>query len=123
VAPDGADAVIDGALLDHLAFPAVRDGGRVATVRGFQGTQERGTTCHPVLVRSYAREQAKLDQLRRQAEDGQITLRVAATLPAIRPRRRTAGSRPAGSGAGWSWSSDRRRPVPHLPGTSTPERC
>ena len=54
----------------------------MATVRGFQGTQERGTTCHPVLVRSYAREQAKLDQLRQQAEDGQLTLRVAGVLPA-----------------------------------------
>ncbi len=82
VAPQGADAVIDGALLDHLAIPAVRDSGRVATVRGFQGTGERGTTCHPVLVRGYAREQAKLDQLRQQAEDGQVTLRVAATFPA-----------------------------------------
>jgi len=75
VAPHGADAVIDAALLDHLAIPAVRDGGRVATVRGFPGTQERGTVCHPVLVRGYAREQAKLDGLRQQAEDGQITLR------------------------------------------------
>jgi NADPH:quinone reductase len=82
VAPQGADAVIDGALLDHLAIPAVRDGGRVATVRGFQGTEERGTICHPVLVRSYAREGAKLDELRQQAEGGQLTLRVAATLPA-----------------------------------------
>ena len=82
VAPDGVDAVIDAALLDQLALPAVRDGGQVATVRGFRGTQERGTTCHPVLVRSYAREQAKLDQLRQLAEDGQLTLRVAATLPA-----------------------------------------
>jgi NADPH2:quinone reductase len=82
VAPEGADAVIDGALLDHLAIPAVRDGGRIATVRGFQGTEERDTTCHPVLVRSYAREQAKLDQLRQQAEDGLITLRVAGTFPA-----------------------------------------
>ena len=81
----GADAVIDAALLDQLALPAVRDGGQVATVRGFQGTQERGTTCHPVLVRSYAREQAKLDQLRQLAEDGQLTLRVAATLPAVTP--------------------------------------
>jgi NADPH:quinone reductase-like Zn-dependent oxidoreductase len=82
VVPEGADAVIDAALLDHLAIPAVRDGGRVATVRGFQGTQERGTSCHPVLVRSYAQEQAKLDELRRLAEDGRLTLRVAATFPA-----------------------------------------
>jgi hypothetical protein len=55
---------------------------RVAAVRGFQGTQERGTICHPVLVRSYIREGAKLDELRQQAEGGQLTLRVAATLPA-----------------------------------------
>lgn len=82
VAAQGADAVIDTALLDHLAMPAVRNGGQIATVRGFQGTGERGTTCHPVLVRSYAREQARLDRLRQQAEDGQITLRVAATFPA-----------------------------------------
>jgi NADPH2:quinone reductase len=80
--PEGADAVIDGALLDHLALPAVREGGRIVTVRGYQGPGEGDTTCHPVLVRSYAREQAKLDQLRQQVEDGQVTLRVAATLPA-----------------------------------------
>lgn len=55
---------------------AAGSGGRL------RGPARRGTTCHPVLVRSYAREQAKLDQLRRQAEDGQVTLRVAATFPA-----------------------------------------
>ena len=82
VVPEGADAVIDGALLDHLALPAARDGGRIVTVRGYQGPEEGSATCHPVLVRSYAREQAKLDQLRQQVEDGQVTLRVAAVLPA-----------------------------------------
>ena len=92
--PEGADAVIDGALLDHLALPAARDGGEVVTVRGYQGPDEGSATCHPVLVRSYAREQAKLDQLRQQVEDGQVTLRVAAVFPAqqaAEAHRRSAG--------------------------------
>jgi NADPH:quinone reductase len=80
--PQGADGLIDAALLNELVVPAVRDGGRIATVRGFTGAQERGITFHPVTVRSYAREQAKLDRLRQLAETGQVTLRVANTLPA-----------------------------------------
>ena len=80
--PDGVDGLVDAALLDELVVPAVRDGGRIATVRGFRGEEARGITWHPVLVRNYAREQAKLDQLRQQAEADQVTLRVAHTLPA-----------------------------------------
>jgi NADPH:quinone reductase len=80
--PEGADGLIDAALLNELAVPAVRDGGRIATVRGFRGDAERGVTFHPVTVRSYAREQGKLDRLRRLAETGQVTLRVARILPA-----------------------------------------
>ncbi|HLI36166.1 MAG TPA: NADP-dependent oxidoreductase [Streptosporangiaceae bacterium] len=84
VVPDGADGLVDAALLNELAVPAVRDGGRIATLRGFTDGGERGITFHPVLVRDYAREQAKLDRLRQQAEDGQVTLRVARTFPAER---------------------------------------
>jgi NADPH:quinone reductase-like Zn-dependent oxidoreductase len=80
--PGGADGVIDAAVLDGLALPAARDGGRIATVRGYSGPAERGITFHPVRVRDYAREGTRLDQLRRQAEAGQLTLRVARTLPA-----------------------------------------
>jgi len=82
VVPQGVDGLIDGALLNELVVPAVRDGGRIATVRGFVGAEQRGVTFHPVWVRTYFREQAKLDQLRRQVEAGQVTLRVARTLPA-----------------------------------------
>jgi NADPH:quinone reductase-like Zn-dependent oxidoreductase len=84
VLPDGADGLIDAALLDEHAVAAVRDGGRIATVRGYEGPAraERGVTFHPVFVRLYAQEQAKLDRLRQQAEDGQVTLRVARTFPA-----------------------------------------
>jgi NADPH:quinone reductase len=86
VFPDGADGLVDGALLDEHAVPAVRDGGRIATVRGYQGPDEdeRGITFYPVLVRDHAHEQIKLDRLRQQAEQGQVTLRVAQTFPADR---------------------------------------
>jgi len=82
VVPEGADGLIDAALLNELAAPAVRDGGRIATVRGFAGSAERGVTWHPVAVRNYAREHGKLDRLRQQAEDGEVTLRVARVLAA-----------------------------------------
>lgn len=84
VTPDGADGLIDAALLNELAVAAVRDGGRIATLRGYTGESERGITFHPVFVRRYAREHAKLDRLRRQAETGEVSLRVARTLPADR---------------------------------------
>lgn len=82
IVPEGADGLIDAALLDQAAVPAVRDGGRIATVRGFQGAPDRGVTFYPVSVRRYARERARLDRLREQVEAGEITLRVAAILPA-----------------------------------------
>jgi NADPH:quinone reductase len=84
VLPAGADGLIDAALLNELAVPAVRAGGGIATVRGFTGDSERGVRFHPVSVRNYAREHEKLDRLRQQAEAGQLTLRVARTLPAER---------------------------------------
>jgi NADPH:quinone reductase len=84
VVPQGADGLVDAALLNELVTPAVRDGGRIATVRGFTGDEERGVTFHPVFVRNYAREQGKLDRLRELVEAGQVTLRVARTLPAER---------------------------------------
>jgi NADPH:quinone reductase-like Zn-dependent oxidoreductase len=82
VVPEGADGVVDAALLNELTVPAVADGGGIATLRGFTGEAGRGISWHPVGVRNYAREQAKLDRLRQQAEDGQVTLRVARILPA-----------------------------------------
>jgi NADPH:quinone reductase len=82
VVPDGADGAIDAALLDEGIVEAVRDSGRIATLRGFTGSADRGVTWHPVAVRNYAREHGKLDRLRRQVEAGQVTLRVARTLPA-----------------------------------------
>ncbi|MFI6374414.1 NADP-dependent oxidoreductase [Streptomyces sp. NPDC050546] len=80
--PEGVDGVIDGASLAGLTARAVRDGGRVVTLRGFDGPGERDIVFEPIVVYRYARERAKLDRLRQQVEEGLVTLRVAKTFPA-----------------------------------------
>ena len=80
-APDGLDGIVDAALLHERLTPALRDGGAVATVRGFSAEAERGITFRPVWVREYFREQRKLDRLGRQVEEGLVTLRVARMFP------------------------------------------
>jgi NADPH:quinone reductase-like Zn-dependent oxidoreductase len=80
--PEGVDALADGAVLNNKVIGAVRDGGRIATVRGYIGASMRGITYHPVQVRAYATERAKLDTLRDLVEKGRLTLRVAGTYPA-----------------------------------------
>ena len=83
IVPEGADGLVDAALLDERGVGAVRDGGAVATLRGFVGAgmSPRGIVFHPLFVRTYAGETEKLDRLRAQAEDGVLTLRVARVLP------------------------------------------
>jgi NADPH:quinone reductase len=81
-APEGADGLVDGALLNELVIPAVRDGGQIVTLRGFEGNVDRGITFHPVWVLDYAREQKKLDRLREQVDNGQVALRAARIIPA-----------------------------------------
>jgi NADPH2:quinone reductase len=80
--PDGVDGLADGAVQDALVLPAVKDGGAVATVRGYRGDGQRGLRMFPTLVRRIAQDRAALDRLRQQAEDGVLTLRVAETFPA-----------------------------------------
>ncbi|MFD7477717.1 NADP-dependent oxidoreductase [Streptomyces sp. NPDC059837] len=79
--PEGVDGLLDGASLDALTARAVRDGGRVVTLRGYDGPGERGIVFEPVVVFRYAGEHAKLDRLRQQVEEGRLTLRVARTFP------------------------------------------
>jgi NADPH:quinone reductase-like Zn-dependent oxidoreductase len=80
--PDGVDGLADGSVQDALVLPAVRDGGAVATVRGYRGDGQRGLRMFPTLVRKVAQDRAALDRLRQQAEDGVLTLRVNRALPA-----------------------------------------
>ena len=79
---DGVDGLADGAVQDALVLPAVKDGGAVATVRGYRGDGQRGLRVFPTLVRRVAEDRAALDRLRQQVEDGTLTLRVARTFPA-----------------------------------------
>ena len=80
--PDGVDALADGALLGAAALPAVRDGGAVVTVRGWEGDGTRGLRFHPVWVGDVALRRDALDELRLLASKGALTLRVADVLPA-----------------------------------------
>ncbi|MCY0988023.1 NADP-dependent oxidoreductase [Nannocystis sp. ILAH1] len=82
VAADGVDAVIDAAMLHERILPAIKDGGGIATVRGWSGPTERGIVAHPIFVTTGLTDTAKLDRLRQQAEDGVLTLRVARVFPA-----------------------------------------
>lgn len=80
--PDGVDGLADGALFNENALPAVKDGGRMATVRGYDGAGQDRVTVIPVMVFDHALEWEALDRLREQVESGVLTLRVADTVPA-----------------------------------------
>ena len=78
--PDGVDGLADGSVQDAAVLPAVRDGGKVATVRGYRGDGSGRVEVFPTLVRHYAENAAALDRLREQVEEGTVTLRVARTF-------------------------------------------
>src|SRR5215212_6836510 len=80
--PDGVNGLADGSVQVALVLPAVRDGGAVATVRGYRGDGQRGLRVFPTRVYQLAEDRAALDRLRQQVEDGVLTLRVARTFPA-----------------------------------------
>ncbi len=80
--PEGVDGLADGSVQDELVLPAVKDGGAVATVRGYKGDGQRGVRVFPTLVRKVAEDRAVLDGLRQLVEDGAVTLRVARAFPA-----------------------------------------
>ena len=80
--PGGVDGLADGSLQGDELMDAVRDGGGIVTVRGYVGPDDRGITWHPIMVRDYARDHARLDRLREQVDAGQLTPRVADVLPA-----------------------------------------
>jgi NADPH2:quinone reductase len=75
--PNGVDGVADGALLNELAIPAVRDGGKFTAIRGYQGNGERGISFSQTFVRNYDCEWEKLDEIRQLTNDGVLSLRVA----------------------------------------------
>ncbi|MEU7641711.1 zinc-binding dehydrogenase [Streptomyces sp. NPDC039016] len=95
VVPGGAPALIDGAALNAQALGAAAGGGALVSLKGWTGPAERGITIHPVSSYVAANDTALLDRLARQAEAGELTLRVGEVLPAARAaeahRRLAAG--------------------------------
>jgi NADPH2:quinone reductase len=82
VEPDGVAGVYDTALLNEDAFGAIRDGGGLVVVRGWQGGgAPRRIQVHPVMVRDVLERTEWLEELRELAGAGRLALRVAATYP------------------------------------------
>jgi NADPH2:quinone reductase len=80
--PEGVAAVYDTALLGGAALGAIRDGGGLVVVRGWDGSAApRGIDVHPVMVREVLQRTEWLDELRLLASDGRLTLRVAGEYP------------------------------------------
>jgi NADPH:quinone reductase-like Zn-dependent oxidoreductase len=74
--------VFDTALLNDAAFGAIRDGGGLVVVRGWHGGEApRGITVHPVFVREVLERTEWLEELRRLASEGRLSLRVSGTFP------------------------------------------
>ncbi|WP_026912610.1 quinone oxidoreductase family protein [Patulibacter minatonensis] len=82
--PDGVDGALDTALIGPPLFPAIRDGGGWAVVRGQQDETERGIVRHTVFVRTRLEDTAALEHLRELASAGTLPLTVAETFPAER---------------------------------------
>ncbi|MGE4429091.1 MAG: NADP-dependent oxidoreductase [Solirubrobacteraceae bacterium] len=93
--PDGVDGVLDTATIGPPIFPALRDGGGWAVVRGQRDETERGIVRHAVWVRRRLEDTAALLRLRDLASAGRLPLRVAGTYPPERAadahRRQDAG--------------------------------
>jgi NADPH:quinone reductase len=82
VAPEGADGVYDTALLRRSVLGAIRDGGSIAVVRGWDGSEpERGIQVRGVQVREVLGRTEWLGELRRLASEGKLELRVAGEYP------------------------------------------
>ncbi|MCI3927979.1 NADP-dependent oxidoreductase [Streptomyces sp. AN091965] len=82
VSPDGVAALLDGSAQTAEVVPAIADGGALAELRGWPGPAERGIRVHPVMVSDVMFDTGLLDALRRQAERGVLSMRVAEVLPA-----------------------------------------
>jgi NADPH:quinone reductase-like Zn-dependent oxidoreductase len=82
--PDGADALIDAALIGPPALAAVKGGGQLLAVRPFQGTTERGIAISVVLVGEHLHEGTRVAELADLAAKGVLTPRVAELIPAER---------------------------------------
>ncbi len=87
LATDGVPGLLDGSAQTTDVVPAIADGGALAELRGWPGPAERGIRVCPVVVSAVMFDTALLDALRRQAEEGVLSMRVAEVLPAAEAAR------------------------------------
>ncbi|MEV7924051.1 NADP-dependent oxidoreductase [Kitasatospora sp. NPDC088779] len=80
--PEGVPGLVDGSIQTTETVPAIADGGTLAERRGWSGPAERGIRVRPVMVTDGITDTERLNTLRRQVEDGTLTLHVADVLPA-----------------------------------------
>jgi NADPH:quinone reductase-like Zn-dependent oxidoreductase len=82
ISAGGVAAVYDTALLTRNVLGAIRDGGGIAVVRGWDGSEaERGIVVHQVRVSEVLERTDWLLELRALAADGTLALRVAGEYP------------------------------------------
>jgi NADPH:quinone reductase-like Zn-dependent oxidoreductase len=88
LAPHGVDAVVDAAVIGAPLLGAIRKGGRLASVRGLTGqrafeeaAKRQGVELFATFVHDYDGRRDKLDLLRRLADEGKLSLRVADRFP------------------------------------------
>jgi NADPH:quinone reductase len=75
VRPDGVDGLIDAATLNERMVPAVRDGGVIASLRGWTAELPRGIRVHPVAVSDDWHRASQLDRLTALIEAGTLVPR------------------------------------------------
>jgi len=80
--PQGVDGFADGSIQDERVVPAIKDGGGLAVVRGWNGDPGRGITVHRIFVPSAAHDTVGMQRVVDQVDAGVLTLRVADVLPA-----------------------------------------
>lgn len=77
----GVAGVVDGALLNSTAVPAVRSGGTIVAVRPFVGRTPSDISVNLVLVADHVRDADRIERVRNAAARGVITPRVAQQIP------------------------------------------
>jgi NADPH:quinone reductase len=92
---EGVAGVYDTALLNGDALPAIRDGGGLAVVRGWDGPSERDIAIHGVRVATVVERTEWLQRLVDAVDDDLIRLRPLTAYP---PERAAAAQRRMAAG-------------------------
>jgi NADPH:quinone reductase-like Zn-dependent oxidoreductase len=80
--PLGVPGLVDCATMHALTLPALADGGRLASVRGWRPPVERDIAVALVLVPQRAGDTTTLQEIAQLADKGVLVPRVARVMPA-----------------------------------------